>query len=217
MRERLSALKAAALAAFFCIIFVPLPAGAQIYRVYRPVPAADETETTNIFSPFFEVEAGAAASLGKMRDAAGWTLSDSMQGARIRAWLRLSERWAAGVEGQRVEAFDRRTEFLKEMNKSSFSVLLKYNLTPQTTPVLYLVLGGGAVWNKAALELAFDDVDHNSALWTAGFGLDMPLGRRWKIGGEYRISYEASPWRNYVMRASSSVRHELGLQAAFLF
>ena len=103
MRERLSALKAAALAAFFCIIFVPLPAGAQIYRVYRPVPAADETETTNIFSPFFEVEAGAAASLGKMRDAAGWTLSDSMQGARIRAWLRLSERWAAGVEGQRVE------------------------------------------------------------------------------------------------------------------
>ena len=217
MRERLSALKVAALAAFLCIS-AALCAHGQIYHIYRPVPRIYETAPQpNNIPPSWEAEAGPVFSVGNIQDGEGGVLSRNMAGTQVRLLKRISERFWAGAEGQWLTAVDRETEFLEEISKYSVSAVIKYNLTPQTHPALYVLFGGGVVFNRASFPLAFEDMDGSGAIWMAGFGTEFSLGRRWKVGGEFRISYEPSPWRSFVLEAASSVRSEAGVKFVFLF
>ncbi len=217
MRERLSALKAAALAAFLCVS-AALCAHGQIYHIYRPVPVIYETapQPDNI-PPGWEVDAGAVFSAGNIQDGEGGILSRNMVGAQVRLLKRISERFWAGAEGRWLTAADRQTEFLEEMNKYCVSAVIKYHLTPQTQPALYVLAGGGMVFNRASFPLAFENMNGSGAVWTAGVGTEFNLGRRWKVAGELRISYEPSPWRSFAMEAASSVRREAGATVSFVF
>ena len=174
------------------LLYLCLPSAgyAQIYRVYRPQPATEEKEKTD--GPLnFEASASAVWTMGKLNDLSGQTISRRMMGPRIRLLAHLSEQISIGAEGQWLQAEDIPQEFFDKLQQYSLAGILRYNLTPQTRPFLYILLGGG--WN-------FRRVD-----------------RRWEMGGEYRFTYEPKPWRNFIMEADSSFRHEWALYVSFLF
>ena len=202
------------------LLYLCLPSAgyAQIYRVYRPQPATEEKEKTD--GPLnFEASASAVWTMGKLNDLSGQTISRRMMGPRIRLLSLLSEQISIGAEGQWLQAEDMPQEFFDKLQQYSFAGILRYNLTPQTRPFLYILLGGG--WNfrrvDLSLPVAENKIHDGAIMWTAGVGIEWPLARRWEMGGEYRFFYEPKPWRNFIMEADSSFRHEWALYVSFLF
>lgn len=202
-------------AAFF---FAPCFAAAQTYRVYRPVPrlfpAAQEGAES---APWAEVSASGVLSAGEVNDADGCALSRVMWGVRLRALARLSDIFSAGIEVQTLKAADKENEFLTHMHKESVSAVIKWNITPQTDPRLYLLFSGGMTYSRTAMEFASRDMDGRSVVWGAGVGGELPLGRGWRLAGEYRVNYEVSPWQNFMVCAPSRWRREFSAGVSFSF
>lgn len=185
-----------------CLVAVPA-LRAQIYRVYRPVPRLEAERQTNSDEPGrWEIAAAAAASFGTVKDADGYVLSQLMYGARGSVWVHLSDSIAAGAEMQMLRAADKRTPFLAYIRRRSTAVLLRWTITPQTEPGLYILAGAGRVRNQSAFELYHADLDADSRIWIAGAGGKLRLGRGWTLAGEYRLIYDVRPWKNFVLEAS---------------
>lgn len=154
-------INAAVFAAFFC---VPPVLEAQSYRVYRPIPRTDFTPSAERPPARMEITVSAVSSLGRIEDGDDMALSRVMHGGRLRILLRLSDYFWAGAEAQLLEAFDKQTAFLTHIRKESFSAVIKWTLTPQTEPKLYLLLSGGVTFNRSAYEFSRHNLDGRSSV-----------------------------------------------------
>ncbi len=212
------AFKAACLAVFF-FIFAPIGLQGQIYRVYRPFAAPDISPVSEE-APLYgwELSLSAMSSVGNLRDGGGWTISRSMPGVRLRMLKEIFPAFSFGIEGQWLHAVDFSQQDIDKLEKYAFAGVIKWVFTPETRPQMYLLLAGGMVFDRVEMpDLDFGNFNQRSSVWSAGLGIQAPLGRRILLTGEYRLSYETAVWNNLLLQASSDVRHEFAVGLSLLF
>ncbi|WP_458401758.1 hypothetical protein [Candidatus Avelusimicrobium sp.] len=193
------------------------PAQAQIYRVARPNPTFEEdTPCKEKTPPKWEVAAAGAMSYGKLSDAMGYTASRRMVGGNMQGFFRPWDTLAVGVEWSRQESKDTAWPVLEYIEKESVSALVKYTLTPDTTPKLYLILSGGKVRNRTKYGSA-SNLNDSSYGVGGGVLLEIPLYNALKMGAEYRLNYQFSPWKNFLFQEKSRFRHQVSIGLHCLF
>ena len=193
------------------------PAQAQIYRVSRPNPTIEEeTPCPKETPPKWEISAAGAMSFRKLSDALGYTASRRMVGGSVQAFYRPLPHLALGVEWGQQESKDSAWPVLEYIEKESVSALVKYSITPDTTPKLYLLVSGGKVRNRAKYGNV-PNLNDSSYVLGGGLALEIPLYKALKIGGEYRLNYQFSPWKNFLFQEKSRFRHQVSVGLSFLF
>ena len=194
-------------------------AQSQIYRVARHAPSS-HTEFSNEKEPAFlsgwELSASVLLSAGDIQDSAGWPVSEKMPGLRLRVLKEVFSTVSVGVEGQWLAAADCQTAYLDKVAKYSVAGIIKWTLTPDARPKLYLLFAGGVVFNRADWDFTAVPLNQDGALWAVGAGIEGQIARRWILRGEYRLSYEPSAWHNLALRAASNTRHEFAVGLSFL-
>ncbi len=211
--------KTARVAALLFLLF-PIGLQGQIYRVYRPVADVSAYIEPKEPQPLhgWELSLSGVWSAGLLQDGSGWTVSESMPGARVRLLKEIFPSVSVGVEGQWLHALDYQDTYLNNLEKYAFGGVLKWVITPDARPQLYVLLSGGMVFNRVKfVQSIVGNFNQRSAVWGAGLGVQTSLGRRFALHAEYRASYEPSEWHNLLLQASSHVRHELSAGVSVLF
>lgn len=165
----------------------------------------------------WDISLSGVVSLGKIQDHQGWTISNTMPGVRVRLSKEAADFLSVGIEGEGLWAADCRSEFLTKMEKYTVSGLVKWVLTPEVAAQVYVLLSGGMTFDRASWNFSSINLNQRSAVWGVGMGINTHLGKRILLEAEYRVSYEKTPWNNFLMKTDSSIRHEAAVGLGWLF
>lgn len=205
-------------AAFIAACFLtPLSTYGQTYRVYRPI--SRDFKTSKPLPTVFthaSLSLWTSLSLGKITDNHHKTISDKMAGYRLEALYEVLEGLYIGAEWSGQEGKDH-SSFLKTFTQQQAGGIVKWVLTPQTEPQLYMMLSFGQIKNRAEFDLVSHETRHHTEYLSVGVGGKYRLFKGVKVGGEYRLKYQFSPLKTAFVEEKHPLRHEfsLGILAEF--
>lgn len=195
----------------------PSLAWAQIYHVYRPESNFSTVADPSIESrPYVELQAAPVFSYGDMTDAAGYNISSIMCGGQGRMLVYVKEYLALGAEGAILHAADMQTHLISRIKRTQWGLVAKGILTPNTEPKVYLIFGIGQVKQQTQFALRSHLLYDRSTVLSVGAGVDIPIWKSLRFGGEYMSRYNTHLWNNFALEGPRW-RHEVAANFIVLF
>ncbi len=198
----------------FCLCF-PLCMTAQTSRVYGDESFFLEQENKQkISSKHFEISAGTFVSYGKIADTAGHRLSDRMYGQSLRADIHIWDTIWLGGEAVHFNTASLHNDFIPELSRKAWVGFVKWYLTRNTEPRIYLLAGRGEVYQESEFVPRKVNYKGHGALWLGGIGGEVRIWKGLSLTGEGRVTYEEKPFKNIWMK-NPHCRTELKLGLSY--
>lgn len=191
-------------AACFFVLYAQ-GAFAQIYSVHSPSSgiSSSERKETSVY-PRWEIYAGPVLSLQPLKDDRGDQVSSAFYGLAGGLRLRVLPRLAMGLEGQYLPQTASHIPFTDSISQRALYVSARWDLTPDTSPGLWLEGGAGRLRTEWKLELAFAEQRLTSSVFFIGAGTGGSLGRGWRGGLSVRLLYMSQTDFDFLFHYASS-------------
>ena len=201
-----------------CLLLFTGGAFGQIYRVYRPTPEGKQATATEVKTPVtrWSVEVAAVDSFGKIKDLEGNTLAKQLMGGRGSFWWRAWEPVWIGVEVEEGHAMDQQAKKLEKIRYRHYAGQVKWILTPDTEPKVYMLAGIGEREYKSRLKWRQDCLDEKSMIYSIGLGGEIKLYKGILLTGAYHWIYDKQRWSKFVLKGPRN-RHELSIGLQYRF
>ncbi len=187
--------------------------GAPVYRAGEKVPSA-----RSIWHG--EVSAGYVLSSHQLENKVDGDKTSRLHGGEVRAlWAPLS--WlAVGAEMNRL-GNEKLAPFVKEYKVGRVAGIVKFTLSPDTTPRFYLLAGLGKSEHKLtydrSLPIYGKSVEKDFSFWTVGLGIEANVWKFVFVGAEGTLTHYNKTQLTEFYVLSSKMETALHLRAGVRF
>ena len=196
--------------AWLLLPYLPGEAFAQIYSVHHPSLTIAEANEGPALGRL-ELYAGPVFSLQPLKDDEGNTLSSAFYGMAAGLRWRLMECLALGMEGQYLPQSASQIPFTQYMRQEALYLTARWELTPDTSPVLWMEGGVGYLRTRWKLERAFPAEELVSPSAFMGMGSTFSLGRGWSGGLSARLLYTPKTEHDFLFHYASHTAWQAAL------
>lgn len=166
-------------------------------------------------STYVQLQASIVSSFGTIKDAEGSAVVRKMEGWRTSAFVRVYRTLSVGAQFEKLSEKDQRTNLITPIKQQTWAALVKWTITPDTQPQLYIVAGAGQTKYSSRFPLARNTLDGHSMSWIGAIGADIRIWRTLHLQGEYQLQYDTKPWKNFALtgpRTRQSLSAALSIQ-----
>ena len=191
------------------LLGLPLVGFGQIYHAGSSVPATRE-KTAN-----WDISLGGYLTYTQVVDPAGEVLFSREKSLNARGLYYVTPWLAAGVEGAWAQHRNFPTQ--NTYHHKRYGLVTKWVLTPQTTPRVYLLAGGGTSRREISYTSGWWREQIKKPYWTIGGGLEMGIGRWGYLGLETQALYNEHRKLDAFSALNNRWEIEVGLRAGVRF
>lgn len=164
-----------------------------------------------------EISAGYQFSNAFVQDYSEQYASSHLRGAGVRAlWSPLA--WlSAGAEYTRLGKADLEEAWVSSYTLSRIGAVIKFTLSPDTNPRLYLLGGFGRSEHRLEFSKMFSSHKKSQTYWTTGLGVECSVYKSVFVAAEATMHWEKSVYIHPLYKLSSHAQTELQLRAGVRF
>lgn len=190
---------------------------AQSYHVYRPTPRSVKNASDDSHFPKLNPFVSGVLSGSGLEDADGNLPVPVLYGGRGGLSVILSPYITLSAEGTALTGSGNAGLFPVHIKKRGAAFIYKGSLSPFAESQFYLLAGVGMMRTRAGVGgVRMGDVAWKGIWWTTGAGGKWELFEPCFLAAEYRLNYEPSPSRSYVLKGAKW-RHEFSVGVSWIF
>lgn len=166
----------------------------------------DEPEQLSVAQYRGKVQLSAVALQHALQDRTGATISRYMLGGQTEGFIRVWQHLEVGIAGAAARAADMKTHNLTDVKYRMAGGLVKWTVTPQTLPRLYVVFGMGYVWQQTRFLFYPQRQRADGAVLLAGAGLQLPVWKQLYLDVQWRLQRQQHPFNTFVLISPHTVQ-----------